>query len=151
VSSGRSAGGARPSPPARFERRSTVDDADIDELGHVNNVVYVRWIQEVAAAHWRAAATPAQQDALVWVAVRHEVDYDAPAFPGEQVVARTWVEAWTGATSDRRTEIVRAEDGKILARGRTIWCALDARTRRPCRVGADVRSRFAEGDADAIS
>lgn len=146
MSPGRSAGSA---PPAEFEQRSTVDEADIDELGHVNNVVYVRWIQDVAAAHWRSAATPGQQEALVWVAVRHEIDYDAPAYPGEEVVARTWVEAWTGATSDRRTEIVRAADGKVLARGRTIWCALDARTRRPCRVDSDVRRRFVQGDADA--
>jgi acyl-CoA thioester hydrolase len=145
VRSGRPAAGEPPAPPERFERRSTVEEADIDELGHVNNVVYVRWIQDVAAAHWRAAATPEQRDAVVWVAVRHEIDYEAPAFPGEEVVARTWVEAWTGATSERRTEIVRDTDGKVLARGRTIWCALDARTRRPCRVGADVRGRFVEG------
>lgn len=143
--SGRPADGAPPAPPERFERRFAVDEADIDELGHVNNVVYVRWIQDVAAAHWRAAATPEQKDALVWVAVRHEIDYVAPAFPGEEVVARTWVEGWTGATSDRRTEVVRPADGKVLARGRTIWCALDVHTRRPCRVGGDVRRRFAEG------
>ncbi len=130
--------------PQRYEWRFVVEGADIDELGHANNVAYVRWIQEVAAAHWRAAASPEQSNELVWVAVRHEVDYDAPALPGEEIVARTWVEAWTGATSHRRTEIVRARDQKVLARGRTIWCALDAHTRRPRRVADAVKERFLE-------
>ena len=58
-----------------FELAITITPEDIDELGHVNNVVYLRWVQETAVAHWRAAATPAQQAEVVWVVVRHEIEY----------------------------------------------------------------------------
>ena len=131
--------------PARFERRFTVREQDIDALGHVNNVVYLQWIQDVAAAHWAHAATSEQFEETVWVAVRHEIDYKAPAFAGEEVLARTWVEEWTGATSDRRTEIVRPVDDKLLARARTVWCALDPATQRPRRVDGGLRARFFVG------
>ena len=128
--------------PARFERTFSVRADDIDSLGHVNNVVYVQWVQDVAAAHWKEAATPEQLEATVWVAVRHEIDYKAPAFAGDEVLARTWVAEWTGATSDRHTEIVRPADGKVLARARTVWCAVDPETQRPRRVDASLRERF---------
>lgn len=131
--------------PARFERAFEVEVADIDGLGHVNNLVYLRWVQDVAAAHWRFAATPEQQDAVVWVAVRHEIDYKAPAFAREQIVARTWVEEWTGVTSDRHTEIVRPSDGKLLAKARTLWCAVDPESMRPKRVDPEVRALFVAG------
>jgi acyl-CoA thioester hydrolase len=131
--------------PARFERRFPVRESDIDALGHVNNVVYLQWIQDVASAHWQHAATPEQLDGTVWVAIRHEIDYKAPAFAGEEVLARTWVEEWTGATSDRRTEIVRPADGKVLAQARTVWCAVDPATQRPRRVDKSLRERFFVG------
>ena len=96
----------------------------------------------MAKAHWRAAARQEDQAALAWVVVRHEIDYLYPAVEGDEVVARTWVEAWKGATSDRRTEIVRASDGKELVRGRTLWCALDIRTWRPTRLPAGLSAPF---------
>lgn len=134
-----------PSPrPARFEHRVRVTDDDIDELGHVNNVVYLQWVQDVAAAHWTHAATDEQRAAVAWVAVRHEIDYKAPAFADDEVLVRTWVEAWTAVTSDRHTEIVRAADGTLLTKARTVWAALDPATRRPRRVGADVIEGFLE-------
>jgi acyl-CoA thioester hydrolase len=131
--------------PARFERAFEVEVTDIDGLGHVNNLVYLRWVQDVAAAHWRFAATPEQLDEVVWVAVRHEIDYKAPAFAREKILARTWVEEWTGVTSDRHTEIVRPSDGKLLAKARTLWCAVDPGSLRPKRVDPEVRARFVAG------
>ena len=86
--------------PTRFERTFIVADGDIDALGHVNNVVYLQWVQDVAVSHWQQAATPEQQRETVWVAIRHEIDYAAPAFARDEIVARTWVEEWTGATSE---------------------------------------------------
>ncbi len=131
-----------PGEPERFEQGFTVAEADIDALGHVNNVVYLKWVQEVATSHWRHAATPEQHQAIVWVALRHEIDYEAPAFASEEVVARTWVEGWTGATSERHTEILRPADGKLLARAVTVWCAVDTTSRRPRRVDVGLRERF---------
>jgi len=126
----------------RYEQVFPVEDGDIDRLGHVNNTVYLRWVQDMAIAHWSAAATPAQQAALVWVVVRHEIDYVHPAMPGDRILARTWVGPATRLAFDRYTEILRERDRKVLARARTVWVPLDPATGRPCEVSADVRERF---------
>lgn len=125
-----------------FELPIQVQPADIDQLGHVNNVVYLRWVQDVAAAHWRSAATAEQQAEVLWVVRRHEIDYKHPARPGDGIIARTWVGAAGRYDFERHTEILRAADRKPLARARTLWCPIDARTGRPKRVGDDVRERF---------
>jgi len=136
-----------PQPPERFTLTLRVVPGDIDELGHVNNVVYLRWVQEVAVAHWRTAATPAQQDALVWVAVRHEIDYKRPAMPDEEILVATWVGVASRRTFERHTEIYRAHDRALLARARTVWCPLDRATLKVIEVDADVRARFSVGEA----
>lgn len=132
----------RDGPAEPFELPIEVRPADIDALGHVNNVVYLQWVQDAAVAHWSAAATAEQQAALVWVVVRHEIDYRRPALPGDAIIARTWVGTATKRDFDRHTEILRAADRKVLARARTVWCPIDPRTGRPTRVGDDVRRRF---------
>ena len=74
-----------------FELAIAVEPVDIDQLGHVNNVTDLRWVQEAAVAHWTAAAPAADQAKLLWVVVRHEIDYKQPAFLGDRIIARTWV------------------------------------------------------------
>ena len=97
-----------------FEQRITAEPADIDELGHVNNAVWVRWIQEVATAHWYALADPAHHAAYVWFIVRHEIDYLRGLAVGESVTGRTWVaDAPRGARMDRHVEFV-GDDGVAL-------------------------------------
>jgi acyl-CoA thioester hydrolase len=114
---------------------------DIDELGHVNNAVWVRWIQAVATSHWRAAADPAHVDAYVWVVVRHEIDYLRSLMEGETATARTWVgEAPQGARFDRHVEF--AAGGKVLVRAKTTWAILDKKSGRPLRVPAEVIAPF---------
>jgi acyl-CoA thioester hydrolase len=125
-----------------YELPIAIEAADIDELGHVNNVVYLRWVQEVATAHWRAAASAAEQEKLLWVVLRHEIDYKRPAFLGEAIVARTWVGDATRITFERHTEIVR--DGTLLAKARTLWCPIDAHSLKPVHVGQEVRERFSK-------
>jgi acyl-CoA thioester hydrolase len=125
-----------------YELPIDVQPEDIDELGHVNNVTYLRWVQEAATAHWRAVATPADQEQLYWVVVRHEIDYLHPAMPGDRIVARTWVGTATRIKFDRHTELLRERDRKPLARARTVWCPIDARTGKPTAVSADVRAVF---------
>ena len=136
--------------------RTTViaEPGDIDALGHVNNVVYLRWVQEVAGAHWFAAAPPEAQQALAWVVTRHEIDYRAPALLGDRITARTWVGAWSGVTSDRHVEFHHAETGRLLAKARTIWCAIDPATGRPKRFDQALVSAFqteSGGDAGTIA
>ena len=129
--------------PERFTLAITVQPGDIDEQGHVNNVVFLRYVQDVATAHWRARALPVDQAALVWVVVRHEIDYKRPAFLGDELVAETWVGPASRRTFERNTRITHAADGRLLVEARTLWCPLDATTLRPTEPSADVRERFA--------
>lgn len=131
----------------RFEVPVEIVPADIDELGHVNNVVYLRWVQDAATAHWRAAATGVQQETIAWVALRHEIDYRHPAMPGDAIVASTWVGSADPVRFERFVEILRASDRKVLARARTLWCPINRDTGRVMRVGDDVRRVFSDGAA----
>ena len=129
-----------------FELPIVAGDADIDELGHVNNAVWVQWIQQVAVAHWAAVADAAHVDAYIWVIVRHEIDYLRAAFAGDKMIGRTWVgEAPTGARFDRHMEFVGA-DGKVRVRANTQWAIIDKTSGRPIRVPPDVIAPFL-GDA----
>jgi acyl-CoA thioester hydrolase len=125
-----------------FEKSITAGPDDIDELGHVNNAVWVRWIQEMATAHWYAIAPPAHVDAYIWVVIRHEIDYLRAVLPGETVTGRTWVgEAPKGARFDRHVEFTGA-DGKVRVRARTTWAIIDKATGRPLRVPPEVAAPF---------
>ncbi|HEX8063298.1 MAG TPA: acyl-CoA thioesterase [Allosphingosinicella sp.] len=125
-----------------YEKSITASEADADELGHVNNAVWVRWIQDMATEHWRSAADPAHVDAFVWVVVRHEIDYLRAVLPGETVTGRTWVgDPPRGARFDRHVEFAGA-DGKPRVRARTTWAMLDKATGRPLRVPGDVAAPF---------
>jgi acyl-CoA thioester hydrolase len=127
---------------APFEMTVQVLPGDIDEQNHVNNAVYLRWVQDVATAHWRAIASPDAQETIGWVVVRHEIDYRVPAILGDKVGLRTWVGKATRLTFERFTEIRRNRDARLLSKARTLWCPINARTSRPMRVSAEVRAQF---------
>lgn len=110
-----------------------VSQNDIDELGHVNNIVYVRWVQEAAAAHWNHLADEGTRSENAWVVVRHEVDYLAPALITDEVIAKTWVGESGGAKSIRYVDIC-SKTGKIFAKAKTTWCLLNAQNMRPKRI-----------------
>ena len=120
---------------------SVVPD-DIDEQNHVNNTVYLRWVQEVATAHWRAVASPKAQETIRWVVLRHEIDYKTSATLGDQILLRTWVGKATRVTFERFTEIRRKSDGQTLSKARTLWCPINVQTGRPVRVPTEVRAQF---------
>lgn len=128
----------------RFELPITVQPEEIDQLGHVNNVVYLKWVQEAAIAHWSAAAHPEDQASLFWVVTRHEIDYRRPAFEGDEILARTWIGSADRFAFDRHTELVRVKDGKVLATARTVWCPIDPTTGRPTDVSERVRRQFSD-------
>jgi acyl-CoA thioester hydrolase len=119
-----------------------VEPADLDDQAHVNNVVYVRWVQDAATAHWRALTTEAVRAEVAWVLLRHEIDYRSPALLGDEVVVRTRVGHLEGLTFERLTEVRRSRDGRLLAESRTLWCPVDPRTGRPRRVSAEIRALF---------
>ena len=131
------------SPAAQpFELAIAVEPADIDQLGHVNNVIYLRWVQEAAVAHWTAAAPAADQAKLLWVVLRHEIDYKQATFLGDRIIARTWVGSASRIRFELFTELRRARDRSLLAKARTLWCPIDTRTGRPASVSPEVRACF---------
>ncbi|MEP6924127.1 MAG: thioesterase family protein [Pyrinomonadaceae bacterium] len=124
----------------KFEHSFTVKTEDIDRQGHVNNVRYLQWIQDVAVAHWLSRASDAQKNEIVWVVLRHEVDYLRPAFENEEIMATTWVGTPEGAKWERFTEIRRGNE--VLVKAKSIWCALDAKRLRPRRIDAELKEAF---------
>jgi acyl-CoA thioester hydrolase len=131
-----------PLPP--YELDIEVMPQDIDELGHVNNVVYLSWVQDVAVAHWAAITSEAHRSLYAWVALRHEIDYLAQAVLGDTARVRTWTGTARGLRFARHTEIIRVNDGKRLATATTLWCPLDRATGRPTRLPTEIAAFFAK-------
>jgi acyl-CoA thioester hydrolase len=125
-----------------FEMTASVLPGDIDEQNHVNNTVYLRWVQDVATAHWRALASAEAQAAIAWVVLRQEIEYKTPATLDDEIVLRTWVGKASRLTFERFTEIRRKSDRQLFSQARTLWCPIDVNTGRPTRVSAEVRARF---------
>lgn len=119
-----------------FQHKIEVVGDDIDDLGHVNNVVYVRWVQEVAAAHWEHAAPSTMKSKYAWVVLRHEIDYKSPAFLKDEITGLTWVGEHSGARFDRFVMIQSAN--RVLAEAKTTWCLLDAQSFRPIRIPDEI-------------
>lgn len=124
-----------------FRLNVTAGAADIDELGHVNNAVYLRWIQDVATAHWSAVAAPEHLAAYVWVVTRHEIDYLRPTLLGETLTLTTWVGEPKGARFDRYVEISGAV-GQLRVKAVTTWAILDRATGRLARVRPEIAAPF---------
>jgi acyl-CoA thioester hydrolase len=133
--------------PGSYELRLRVEPKEIDEQGHVSNVVYVQWMQDAAWAHWRAVASAEAQATVAWAAMRHEIDYDRPALLGDEILVRTWVGPASGLTFERRTEIYRVADMQLLVHAKTLWCPIDPQTLKPKRVSAEVRRQFSSDAA----
>lgn len=129
----------------RFEQSFTALPEHIDELGHVNNTVWVRWIQDLATAHWADTARPEDVEAFFWVVTRHEIDYRGNVAEGETVTGTTWIEGEArGATSIRRVDF-RDEAGKVIVSAATTWAMLDREAQRLVRVRPEVLAPFREG------
>ncbi len=126
----------------RFTRSFTAEPVHIDELGHVNNSVWVQWIQDLATAHWDAAAQPADHAQFFWVVIRHEIDYRGNIAVGESAVGTTYIpDPPKGAKSLRVVEFTD-EAGKPLVTARTTWAMLDRETGRLARVRPEVLAPF---------
>lgn len=126
-----------PSDRQVYCHRVKVKQEEIDDLDHVNNVVYVAWVQEAAAAHWNTFPESLRSQCK-WVVMRHEIDYAAPAVEGDAISLFTWVDVASGAKQDRFVSIVRDADGLELAHAKTTWCLLDPVTGRPKRISAEI-------------
>lgn len=126
----------------RFALSFTARPEHIDELGHVNNTVWVDWIQQIATSHWGAVASPEHQAHYFWVVTRHEIDYRGNIGPGETVTAETFIPgAPTGARFDRRVDFRNAA-GKVIVSANTTWAMLERASGRLMRVRDDVTAPF---------
>jgi acyl-CoA thioester hydrolase len=137
---------ARPTLQPRDDREVftvplTILPEHIDANGHVNNVVYVGWLQEAGTAHWNARFDEETRSKWSWVALRHEIDYLRGLQPDSVAVARTWVGDPQGPRFNR---YVRIEDGegRVCAQGVSEWCLVEAATLRPQRIPATMLPTF---------
>jgi len=130
-------------PTHAYTHAFTVEASDIDQLGHANNVAYVRWVQDVAAAHWHHLYSPkAELPPQVWVVQEHRVRYLRSAYAGDELRASTWVADVKGARSKRLTRIERVADGQLLCAAETQWVLLDGASGRPVRVPGEVAEQL---------
>ena len=126
----------------RFEKTFTAAPHHIDVMGHVNNAVWVQWIQDMATAHWDAVARPEDRAAVVWLVVRHEIDYRGNIAQGESATATTWIEGEPkGAKSLRRVDFHDAA-GRLVVSAATTWAMLDRASGRPLRIRPELLAPF---------
>ncbi len=129
----------------RIYVRSFIIPTDvIDENGHVNNVAYVQWMQDIAVEHYTAiGGIEAQGEGAAWFIREHRIEYFLPAFAGEEIEVRTWVENIRRVRSLRKYEFIRKSDGKTLVKGETDWVFVDAKTGAPRAIPEEVSKVFA--------
>ena len=123
----------------------------IDENGHVNNVAYVQWMQDIAVEHYESigGTRPLQLAGATWVVREHRIEYLLPAFAAEEIEIKTWVENIRRVRSLRKYEFIRKTDGKILVRGETDWVFVDLQTGAPRAIPDEVSKVFAEAQDKA--
>ena len=128
--------------PIHFKYKITVTENAIDDLGHVNNITYLKWCLDAAEKHWFSKTNESLRDKYVWVVLDHAISYKAPAFKGEEIEIDTWVAYHKGVRSERQYRIVRTTDKQLLVEAKTTWCLLDAKTNRPTPILEEISTLF---------
>jgi acyl-CoA thioester hydrolase len=133
-----------------FSDAFTIPQSAIDQNGHVNNVACVQWMQDVAVRHYESigGTNPMQAAGATWVVREHRIEYPLPAFAGEEIEVRTWVENIRKVRSLRRYEFVRKSDSQILVRGETEWVFVDAESGKPIAIPDEVIRVFSISKTD---
>lgn len=117
-----------------------IETGDIDHMGHVNNAVYLKWVQDAVVRYWEHLAPPDAVAKHLWVALKHEIRYRRPTFLDDDVVADVIAERMHGAKVFFTTVIKRGNE--VVAEAKSVWCCLDAASKRPARLARDVAKRF---------
>ncbi len=125
-----------------YSRIFSVQQNDLDELNHVNNIRYIEWIQEVSKEHWVQATSPEIREQLIWVVKNHNITYNKSAVLGDMLQISTYIAESKGPISKRVVEIKNNKTGDLLVKGITEWCLLDAKTFRPKRVPETIQQLF---------
>ena len=119
-----------------FTLTITVSSEDIDNLQHVNNLVYVKWMDKIATTHWTYLTKDHPLPQYVWVVMRHEIDYLKQANLGDEITVKTWVGETKGITSVRFMEFYKED--LLLVKAKTTWAMLDSKTFKPARIRENV-------------
>ena len=123
-----------------FEFKLTVQADDIDQLNHVNNVVYVQWVQEAALKHWYSLTKKIDTSQYIWVVARHEIDYLRQVFLNDELTIKTWIGETKGSLSIRHVEFYK--NNKIVCRAQTHWRFLSASTFKPESIPEEILTIF---------
>lgn len=125
-----------------FEMTITVQQDDLDELQHVNNVRYVQWIQDISKEHWMTAAPEVMRSGVIWVVMHHDITYKAPAKLSDMIKVSTHIEKSRGATSVRIVEMHNVTTGALMVRSSTRWCLLNEKSLKPTRISDEIKQLF---------
>ena len=126
-----------------YKKTILVAPQHLDELNHVNNVIYVQWMQDIAAEHWNTFASEQLRQNILWMIKRHEIDYYNQAILNDALQMETWTGEYTNVTWKRHYEIIRPSDNKKIISATSVWIPLDRTTQRPHRIDYDMIMMFA--------
>ena len=129
-----------PNDKVSYKHFLKVEQDHIDNLNHVNNAVYLQWVQEVAYLHWNELAPKKIRDAYVWMILRHEIDYLQQAYLNDDITIYTWIDESNGVKSTRVVHIYCSE--KLLTTSKTTFCLLDKKNLRPKRISPEILQLF---------
>jgi acyl-CoA thioester hydrolase len=125
-----------------FQLDLTVNATHLDEMHHVNNVVYLTWVQDVSEGHWKALATPEMRQNYYWVALRHELDYKGQGFLNDEILLKTHLIECGGVRSKRAVQIIRKADNQLLMESVTTWILMSVLTNKPARIPPEMLAIF---------
>lgn len=125
-----------------YTKRVTVSKADLDDLGHVNNVRYVEWIQEISKQHWQSVVNGDEIAAYIWVVRNHNITYYSPALSGDVLELTTQIRSSKGALSIRQVEMINLVTKELVVKSETAWCLLHPETLQPTRIPAEIHKLF---------
>jgi acyl-CoA thioester hydrolase len=127
----------------KFSTIIKVAQQHLDDVNHVNNVIYVQWMQDIATMHWNAYASDKLKEEVLWMIKRHEIDYFNQAFLNDELQMTTWTGEHTNVTWKRHYEIFRPADNKKIIVAASVWIPLDRKTQRPRRIDDELVNMFA--------
>ena len=125
-----------------FEQIITVSKNDIDQLNHANNIKYVEWVNEVAAAHWNNNSNEVLRKNFFWVLISHKIDYKSECLVGQEVKIKTYVKVSEGFKSVRVVEFYNLNTHKIASVSETTWCLMNSQSRRPTKITDEIKMLF---------
>jgi acyl-CoA thioester hydrolase len=126
--------------PKKYVFQIEVKAADLDELMHVNNVVYISYLQQAAISHWYSAVPEPIREPIRWVVKKHSIEYFKAAFENDSLEISTWIESFNSLTCTRFYEIYRGND--LIVKAETLWLALDTQSMKPKRIDTGIYAEY---------